>query len=236
MMNRNIKSFGIYGIFVMAMIFNFPVYSQTKSVNNTLTNTLSQPNVQQQEKAKEWVESLHLNDHTKEVRLQKLIAWHLKTIRDWHNGHSYALVPAGDNPETGKPLSQLDRQMIIDSSMPDSVHSNFMKGLRKDLNEEQVKAILDKKTMGKVAFTFSAYKAIVPDLTKEEETAILGYLKQAREQAIDYKNKKEISAIFEIYKTKCEQYLNAHGRNWRQLYKAYYNKIKREKARKDQNK
>jgi nitroimidazol reductase NimA-like FMN-containing flavoprotein (pyridoxamine 5'-phosphate oxidase superfamily) len=37
-----------------------------------------------------------------------------------------------------------------------------MAGLRKDLTEEQVEAILDKYTIGKVAFTMKGYKAIVP--------------------------------------------------------------------------
>jgi hypothetical protein len=41
---------------------------------------------------------------------------------------------------------------------------------------------------------------------------------------------RQISAIFEIYKTKCEQYLNSNGRNWRQLFKAYVDKVKAEKA------
>ena len=49
------------------------------------------------------------------------------------------------------------------------------------------------------------------------------------EQAIDYKNMKQISAIFEIYKTKCEQYFNEHGRNWRQMFKDYVNKRNAEK-------
>ena len=66
-----------------------------------------------------------------------------------------------------------------------------------------MEAILDKYTIGKVAFTMKGYKAIVPDLTAQEETTILGFLKQASEQAIDYKNMNQISAIFEIYKTKC---------------------------------
>jgi hypothetical protein len=61
--------------------------------------------------------------------------------------------------------------------------------------------ILDKYTVGKVAFTLQGYKAIVPDLTPKEETEILKNLKQARSQAIDYKSMNEISAIFEIYKT-----------------------------------
>lgn len=105
-----------------------------------------------------------------------------------------------------------------------------MAGLRKDLSEEQVEAILDKYTVGKVAFTMAGYHAIVPDLTPEEAATILGYLKEAREMAVDYKSMKQISAIFEIYKTKSEQYLNSNGRNWKALYKAYSDSVKAKKA------
>jgi len=183
-----------------------------------------------EKKATEWVASLKLTNHTDAVFLTTLIYNHLKTVKDWHNTHPYTLVPAGINPTTGKPLTELDRQLIADSAMPKEVHETLMNGLRKVLSEDQVEAILDKYTVGKVAFTMKGYQAIVPDLTKEEETVILSYLKQAREQAIDYKSMKQISAIFEIYKTKCEQYLNSNGRNWRQLYKAYVEKVKAEKA------
>ncbi len=40
----------------------------------------------------------------------------------------------------------------------------------------------------------------------------------------------EISAIFEINKTKTEQYLNSRGRGWRALYKAYTDAVKAKKA------
>ena len=40
---------------------------------------------------------------------------------------------------------------------------------------------------------------------------------------------KQISAIFEIYKTKNEQYLNNNGRNWHELFSAY---VKAQKAKK----
>ena len=104
-----------------------------------------------------------------------------------------------------------------------------MNVLKTELDSLQVEAILDKYTIGKVDFTLKGYKAIVPDLTTKEETEILKNLKQARSQAIDFKNMNEISAIFEIYKTKCEQYLNNNGRNWRQLFKAFVDKVKAEK-------
>lgn len=185
---------------------------------------------EQEKKAAEWVSSLGLNDAAKEGRVKAAIALHLKAVRDWHNDHPYTTVPAGINPATGNPLSQLDRQVIANSAIPKSVHENLMAALRADLSEQQVEQVLDKYTIGKVAFTMAGYKAIVPDLTAEEEAKILSFLKQAREQAIDYKNMNQISAIFEIYKTKSEQYLNSNGRSWKALYKAYTDAAKAKKA------
>ena len=181
-------------------------------------------------KAGEWVTSLNLNDAAKEARVKDVVITHLKAIRDWHNEHPFTTVPAGINPVTGNKLSDLDRQVIANSAMPRSIHENLMSGLRKDLTEEQVELILDKYTIGKVAFTLNGYRSIVPNLTAKEEAEILKNLKQAREQAVDYKNMNQVSAIFEIYKTKNEQYLNNNGRNWREMYKAYTDAVKAKKA------
>ncbi|MEL1242575.1 DUF3826 domain-containing protein [Flavobacterium flavipallidum] len=185
-------------------------------------------------KAKEWITSLGLNDAEKEKRLVDVVAIHLTSIKDWHNNHPASTVPAGINPLDGKPLSELHRQIIADSAMPSSIHEGLMSGLRKDLNEEQVALVLDKYTIGKVAFTMKGYQSIVPNMTAEETSVIQKLLEKAREQAVDYKSMKEISAIFEIYKTQAEQYLNNHGRNWRQMYADYTKKIKAEKEAKKQ--
>jgi hypothetical protein len=190
----------------------------------------SRSDLEQAKKAGEWVASLKLDDPAREARVQGVIAAHLKAVRDWHNGHPFTTVPAGINPVTGNRLSDLDRQVIADSAMPASVHADLMAGLQKDLSPEQVEAILDKYTVGKVPFTMKAYRAIVPDLTPQEDATILGFLKQAREESADYKNMNEISAIFEIYKTKSEQSLNANGRSWKALYKAYTDAIRAKKA------
>ena len=70
----------------------------------------------------------------------------------------------------------------------------------------------------------------MPHLTQEEETFIVTSLKQACEEALDYKNMNEISAIFKIHKTQIEQYLNANGRNWKVIYKAYVDSLKTKKS------
>jgi exopolysaccharide biosynthesis protein len=185
-------------------------------------------------KATEYAAAVKLDDAAKSKRIETVVANHMNRVRDWHNEHPATTVPSGINPVTGNKLSDLDKQVIADSAMPASVHQELMEGLRKDLSPEQVETILDKYTIGKVAFTMGGYKAIVPDLTAAEEAKILGFLKEAREMAVDYKSMKQISAIFEIYKTKAEQFLNNNGRSWRALYSDYTKKIKAEKAAKKQ--
>jgi Protein of unknown function (DUF3826) len=227
-----------------AMILIGAVAFQNLQAQNTANTTDTKPsadettakaNAELEKKAVEWAAELKLNDAAKEKRVSDAVATHLKAVRDWNNEHPFTTVPAGINPATGNKLSELDRQVIANSAIPASVHENLMTALKNELTAEQVEMILDKYTIGKVTFTLKGYKAIVPDLTNEEETKILEHLKQAREQSIDYKNMRQISAIFEIYKTKCEQYLNSNGRNWRQLYKAYTDKVKAEKQKEKTN-
>jgi hypothetical protein len=206
-----------------ALIISFSVHAQDAGQSTTKDTAL-------ENKAAQWVKSLSLNDAAKEARLTNIISTHLIAVKEWNNTHPASSVPAGINPATGNKLSEMDRQIIANSAMPASVHQNLMTGLKADLTPEQVEAILDKYTIGKVAFTMNGYKSIVPNMTPKEDSVILGFMKQAREQAVDFKSMTQISAIFEIYKTRSEQYLNMNGRNWRDMYRAYTDAVKAKKA------
>src|SRR5678810_589176 len=210
-------------IFLKAISIAAIITAATPVMSQTVADTALE------NKASKWVASLKSNDDTKAQKVKTAIATHLTAVKEWHNSHPYTMTPEGINPATGGKLSEMDRQIIICSTKPKAVHDKLMTVLKTELDSVQVEAILDKYTIGKVDFTLKGYKAIVPDLTTKEESEILKNLKQAREQAKKYKNMREISAIFEIYKTKCEQYLNNNGRNWRQLYKAYVDKLNAEK-------
>ena len=187
-------------------------------------------NQQIREKAAAWVKELNLNDAAKEARVAGVIATHQIEVRDFHNTHPFTLVPDGINPRTGDKMNNIEKQVLINSTKPASVHENLMSGLRADLTEEQVEFILDKYTIGKVEFTMNGYRECIPDLTAEEEAGLYEILKKAREQAVDYKNMNMISQIFEIGKTKCELYLYQHDRNFKRLYKEWTDRLKAEKA------
>jgi hypothetical protein len=201
----------------------------TPGTHNALALTAADKSALQQ-KASKWVQDLKLSDAVKEKKVVAIIQQHLESVYGWNKSHDYRLVPAGINPINGQPLSALDRKIISQSAIPKEVHTALMEGLNENLTPGQVEQILDDYTIGKVAFTLKGYQAIVPDLTSTETAEIVRNLKQAREQAIDFKNMKSISGIFEIYKTKNEQYLGAHGRNWHQLFKDYVNAVKAKKA------
>ncbi|HEY9003506.1 MAG TPA: DUF3826 domain-containing protein [Mucilaginibacter sp.] len=216
------------GILLMSLSLNS--YAQKAGKVKPEAKAEKATNSDTHEKAAQFVASLSLTDTAKAARVTSVIETHMNAVHDWHNSHAYTLTPGGINPITGKAFSKLERQLIVDSTIPQTVHDDLMKGLRKDLTEDQVAEILDKYTIGKVAFTMNGYKSIIPDLTSAEEAEILTNLKLAREQAVDYKDVKEMSIIFKIYKTKNEDYLNTHGRNWKQLYKSYVDKVLAQKA------
>jgi len=180
---------------------------------------------QQRDRATKWVNKLELNDPAKEGRVIEVITTHLLAVRDWHNTHPFTEVPEGINPRTGGKLNKLDRQMIAVSTIPSSVHTAVMDGLRADLTEPQVEQILDEYTIGKVAFTMQGYRECILDMTPEEDASIMDMLKKAREEAIDYKNNDQISAIFKIYKTQIEMWLYQNDRNWRKIYKEWVDRI-----------
>ena len=186
-----------------------------------------------QDKAREWTASLNLTDEDKASRVRTFIYNHLCAVTQWHNTHpGQTTVPRGINPRTGERLRMVDLDIIADGAQPRSIHDSIMTQLHRELSDEQVEQILDKYTVGKVAFTLKGYHEIVPQMTAVEDSVCTAYLKEAREMSIDYKSMKEISEIFGIAKDKCELYFNTHGRDWHQMYKEYVTRQRKEKNKK----
>ena len=156
-----------------------------------------------------------------------VITTHIMAVRDWHNTHPVNQVPDGINPRfPGSKMSGPEKEVFINSTKPASVHENLMSGLRADLTEDQVEQILDEYTERKVDFTMNGYREMILDMTPEEDAALLAILKKWREQAVDYKNMKAVSVVFEMAKTECELWLYQNDRNFKRLYKEWTDRLK----------
>lgn len=169
-------------------------------------------------------------DEQRAVAVTELVKAHRTAVVEWHNAHPYTSYPETE-AKTGRKLNDVEREMLADQQIPSTVRKTLLKGLKKQgLTAEQLIRLWDGYTIGKVDFTMKGYYAIVPDLTEKEAAVLRRYLEQAREEALECRRMKGISQVFEVYKTKCEQYLNANGRNWKALFKAYVDKHNAEKA------
>ncbi len=180
-------------------------------------------------RSEEIVAALKL-DAERAARITELVKAHRTAVVEWHNAHPYTSYPEVE-AKTGRKLNEVEREMMADQQIPASVRKTLLKGLKKEgLTTEQLIQLWNGYTIGKVDFTMKGYYAIIPDLTQKEAAALRKYLEQAREEALECRRMKGISQVFEVYKTKCEQYLNANGRDWRALFKAYVDKRNAEKA------
>ncbi len=142
------------------------------------------------------VNSLDLNDATKEAQISNVITADLRAVRDAHN--------AG---------LQLD---------PD-VHQKFIAGMQAVLTPDQIESVKNQLTANKVPLTFNVYHQILPNLNPQDDAKILDWLKQAREQSLDAKNVEDMNPIFKKYKNEIEHYLEQQGYDWNAAYKAFVN-------------
>ena len=119
---------------------------------------------------------------------------------------------------TGKEVNYANRVSELESeSKP--LHDHFFAQLSKLLTPPQVEIVKDKMTYGKVKITYDAYLNIIPGLTDADKTKIMDMLKAAREKAVDGGSASEKSEIFQEYKDKINDYLNANGHDVAKAYK-----------------
>jgi len=152
------------------------------------------------------IAELKLNDPAKEAQVGKLLTTNLKAVREAHN--------AGFAPAK-------------------AVRQDLNDGLNADLTPAQIDSVKDALTHGVTKTTFNVYHQILPKLTAEDDKVIIDLLQQEREEALDVKNAKEIGPIFKPYKTRIEQYLIAHGYDWKKAYQEFVDAQKANKSSAD---
>lgn len=142
---------------------------------------------------------LDLKDQAKIAKVRDLIVAQYRSLRDWHDAN-----------DTRRRKANGDELNRINASLK-ALHDKFISGLSSELTPEQVEKVKDKMTYGTLQVTYRAYCANYPNLSGEEKAAILKYLKEAREEAMDGGSSEEKHAIFRKYKGRINNYLNAHG-------------------------
>jgi hypothetical protein len=163
-------------------------------------------------RADDILKALTLTNSTVASKVHDLIIAQYRVMRSRDDLINAKLQAAGKEINYSNRASELEEE-----SKP--LHDHFFTELGKLLTPTQVEQVKDKMTYGKVKVTYDAYLDIVPKLTDADKTKIMDLLKAAREKAVDGGSASEKSEIFNQYKEKINDYLNANGHDVAKAYK-----------------
>lgn len=163
-------------------------------------------------RTQEILKALALTNSAATARVHDLIIAQYRVMRSRDDLINAKLEAMGKDINYENRASELEAQ-----SKP--LHEHFINELAKVLTPAQVETVKDKMTYNKVKVTYEAYNNIIPKLTETDKAKIMELLKDAREKAIDGGSATEKSEIFQQYKDKINDYLNAHGHDVAKAYK-----------------
>ena len=144
-------------------------------------------------RAQKIVDGLNLGDANKEENVRNIIANRYFLLNDIH--------------------AKYDKKTQEDALYAELYkhHFELASALALYLNEEQIDAVKDGMTYGRLKRDYNAQLEMIPSLTDEEMAQILVWLKEAREYALDAADSKGKHFWFDKYRGRTNNWLSARG-------------------------
>ena len=143
-------------------------------------------------RAQKIVDGLGLTDATKAESVRNIIANRYFLLNDIHSKY--------DKTQQDALYAELYRH-----------HFELASALALYLNEEQIDAVKDGMTYGRLKRDYNAQIEMIPSLTEEEKAQVLIWLKEAREYAMDAADSKGKHFWFDKYRGRTNNWLSARG-------------------------
>lgn len=144
-------------------------------------------------RAQKIVNGLNLGDANKEENVRNIIANRYFLLNDIHAKYDKKTQEDALNAELYKH------------------HFELQSALALYLNEEQIDAVKDGMTYGRLKRDYNAQLEMIPSLTDEEKAQILIWLREAREYAMDAADSKGKHFWFDKYRGRTNNWLSARG-------------------------
>ena len=110
-------------------------------------------------------------------------------------------------------------------------HFELQSALSLYLTDEQVDAVKDGMTYGRLKRDYQAQQEMIPSLTDEEKAQILIWLKEAREYAMDAADSKGKHFWFDKYRGRTNNWLSARGYDLKKERENWQKRIEEQKAK-----
>lgn len=106
------------------------------------------------------------------------------------------------------------------------LHGAFIAHLKENLSAEEIEKIKDGMTYSVFPKTYAAFLDMIPGLTAEQKEKIYGWLKEARELAMDEGSSEKKHAVFGKYKGRINNYLSGAGYDMKKEGEEWQKRIK----------
>ena len=110
-------------------------------------------------------------------------------------------------------------------------HFELASALAFYLTEEQIDAVKDGMTFGRLKRDYQAQLDMIPSLKEDEKLQILIWLKEAREFAMDCGDSKQKHFWFDKYRGRTNNWLSARGYDLKKEREAWQKRIDEQKAK-----
>jgi hypothetical protein len=157
-------------------------------------------------RAQKIVNGLQLTDAKKAENVRNIIANRYFLLNDIHSKY-------------GK-----DKQAERDAELYKH-HFELASALALYLTEEQIDAVKDGMTFGRLPRDYKAQLEMIPSLTDEEKAQVLIWLKEAREFAMDCGDSKQKHFWFDKYRGRTNNWLSSRGYDLKKERDAWMKRI-----------
>jgi len=189
-------------ILILLVAFVFPsLRLKAADTNAAVTDAEAKYTATLENRVGDILKVLNLNDPDKSARVHDILIAQYRALNAWHNENDAKLKASRGDTNA---IAEIHYSLKL-------LHDGFLTKLAESLTPEQIEAVKDKMTYGKVQFTFAGYVAQYPDLSETNKQDILTMLKAAREEAMDGGSAGEKTAVFQRYKGRINNYLSKQG-------------------------
>lgn len=163
-------------------------------------------------RAQKIVDGLQLTDAQKAENVRNIIANRYFLLNDIHSKYDKTQQDARD--------AELYKH-----------HFELASALALYLTDEQIDAVKDGMTYGRLRRDYKAMLEMIPTLTEQEKAQVLIYLKEAREYAMDGGDSKQKHWWFDKYRGRTNNWLSARGYNLDKERENWQKRIEEQKTK-----
>lgn len=163
-------------------------------------------------RAQKIVDGLQLTDAQKAENVRNIIANRYFLLNDIHSKYDKTQQDARD--------AELYKH-----------HFELASTLALYLTDEQIDAVKDGMTYGRLKRDYKAMLEMIPTLTEQEKAQVLIYLKEAREYAMDGGDSKQKHWWFDKYRGRTNNWLSARGYNLDKERENWQKRIEEQKTK-----